>query len=84
MGLNMLGPKKVRFLRELTGLTAIDKAVTASHVESGRWWEFRVVEDGGHWHGLYDRTDGSWGRIDEHEDFRHWSTCDDLPAGAPS
>lgn len=81
MGLNMLGDKKIRFLRELTGLATIDRAVTASHVESGRWWEFRVLDAGGHWHGWYDRTDDSWGRIDEDDDFRHWSSCEDLAKG---
>jgi hypothetical protein len=79
MGLNLLGAKKVRRLREITGIESIDRAVTASHVEAGRWWEFRVVEDGTHWHGWYDRKDGDWGRYDDdHPNFRHWSTCEDL------
>lgn len=91
MGLNMLGEKKIRRLRELTGLN-IDRAATNSAVESGRWWEFRVIEDDGHWHGFYDRKDdslvrnddGSFYRGDDDDDFRHWSTCDDLPGGAPA
>jgi hypothetical protein len=92
MGLNMLGDKKVRFLRELTGLN-IDRASTNSAVESGRWWEFRVIEDDGHWHGFYDRRndrlmtddDGSLYQdggylsgVDEDPSFTHWSTCGDL------
>lgn len=84
--MNMLGEKKVRFLRELTGLN-IDRASTNSAVESGRWWEFRVVEEDGHWHGFYDRKeaalvendDGSPYRGDE--DLTHWSTCHELPGG---
>lgn len=87
MGMNMLGEKKVRFLRELTGLN-IDRASTNSAVESGRWWEFRVVEESGHWHGYYDRKigavlyeddDGPVYHGDQDPDFRHWDTCRDLP-----
>ena len=81
MGLNLLGAKKVRRLRKLTGLDTIDQAVTSSHVEAGRWWEFRVIEeDGAHWHGWYDRKDQDWGAYDHaHPDFRHWSSCEGIP-----
>lgn len=91
MGLNALGDKKVRRLRAITGLN-IDRAVTNSAVQSGRWWEFRVVEEDGHWHGYYDRVDdvvmtnddGSvyQADVEDPQDFRHWSTCDDLAGDA--
>lgn len=84
MGLNMLGEKKVRRLRELTGIENIDKAVTNSANQAGRWWEFRVIEDSAHWHGWLDRKEGDWGRYDSDDpDFRHWSTCADVPGGIP-
>jgi hypothetical protein len=85
MGMNNLGEKKLRILRDLTGLN-IDRAVTNSAFESGRWWEFRVIEEDGHWHGYYDRydrelstnEDGSLYHGDQDPGFRHWSTCGDL------
>lgn len=77
MGLNMLGAKKLHHLREVTGLN-IDQAVTSSHVESGRWWWFRVIEETGHWHGWYDRKDGTWSEKHDLHDA-HWSSCSDLP-----
>lgn len=79
MGLNLLGEKKVRKLREITGLSNIDRGVVNSAIDSGRWWEFRVIESDAHWHGWYDREEGEWGRYDDGpgSGFSHWSTCRD-------
>lgn len=75
MGVNVLGPKWVRKLQEMTG-KPIDRAVVFSHHDSGRWADARWInEDGTCSHILVHRQTGETA---EH-DGTHWSSCPPRP-----
>lgn len=73
MGLSIIGDRKLRRLRAVTGLDDIDQAVVASHVEAGRYLHFRVPQEGEHWHGWYDKREREWDVT--HAKDACWSSC---------
>lgn len=72
MGVNVLGPRKLRKLVRMTGLE-LDRALVYSHHENGRVAAARTID---HRHVLIDRETGEvW---DDDSTHPCWSSCEKL------
>lgn len=65
---HMLGEKKLRRLRRITGLEHIDRAYTR-----GRYTEARLLAESSHLHIQVDMATGEWAVADD--PIIHWSSC---------
>lgn len=68
IGGHMLGSKKLKRLRDISGLTNIDRAYTR-----GNYTEARVLMGSRHFHVRVDKTTGEWFPIEG--DVTHWTSC---------
>lgn len=75
MGVNLLGPKKLRAVRREVGNETIVRALTYSHHQAGRYIFFVTAA---HVHGWYDKRTGDFELYEERGDRTEhcWSSCE--------